>query len=207
MSGAAIWPAQLGVSRETEARLEEFADLLLKWSARVNLVAPSTHGDVWQRHLLDSAQLVPLAPPKPLHWLDLGSGGGLPGIVCAIFCAERSPGTRFTLVESDRRKAAFLATCARTLGLPATVRPERIEALPPQAADVVTARALAPLTRLFAFAAPHATAGACLLFPKGARHETEIAEARAQWRFTVERVPSITDPSARILRCRLEGGI
>lgn len=198
---------RVDVSRETEARLEAFAELLLKWSARVNLVASSTHGDVWRRHLLDSAQLVPLAPPNPSHWLDLGSGGGLPGIVCAILCAERSPETRFTLVESDRRKAAFLATCARTLRLSATVRAERIEALPPQRADVVTARALAPLVRLFALAAPHATAGSCLLFPKGARHETEIAAARTQWRFTVERLPSITDASARILRCRLDGGI
>ena len=196
----------IGVSRETEERLERFADLLLRWTRRVNLIAPSTTGALWSRHILDSAQLYALAPPGPGLWLDMGSGGGLPGVVCAILAGgSPCPAPRFVFVESDRRKCAFLATCVRAFDLDATVHAARIEDLPEQCATVVSSRALAPLSRLFAFAERHATAGATLLLHKGARHEEEIAEARATWRFTVEAHPSITDPAARILACRVQG--
>ncbi len=197
----------LGVSRETEERLRHYARLLERWTQKVNLVAPTTVDTLWTRHILDSAQLFALAPGKPRLWLDLGAGGGLPGLVCAILAADISPATGFVLVESDRRKCVFLATCLRELALTATILPERIEHLPGQNADVISARALAPLSQLISLAAPHAADGAVCLLPKGARYAEEIGAARHHWRFTVEVHPSITDAAARILRCHIEGGI
>ncbi len=197
----------LGVSRETEHRLLRFADLLGHWTRRVNLVAPSTVDHLWERHILDSAQVCAIAPRTAGLWLDIGSGGGLPGLVCALVAQDILPDTRFALVESDRRKCAFLSTCAREFGLDASIHAARIEDLPPQGALIVSARALAPLTRLFALAQPHAGPAATFLFPKGVRHTTEIAEAQETWRFTATAHASITDPAARILECHLQGRI
>lgn len=204
---ARAWLQARGVSRETVERLDRFATLLRHWTRRVNLVSPGTVDALWTRHILDSAQLHAAAPSEARHWLDIGSGGGLPGIVCAVLAAEVSPATRFTLVESDRRKCAFLSACVRELGLAARVEPGRIEALPPLGADVISARAVAPLDRLFSLATPHGTSNTTYLFPKGTRHAEEIDAARARWRFTVETLESITDPAARILRCRVQGAI
>ena len=197
----------LGVSRETEERLVCYADLLRRWTRTVNLVSASTRNDLWSRHILDSLQLWSLAPPATGLWLDIGTGGGLPGLVCAIMAAERAPHLEFVLVESDKRKCAFLATCLRELGITASLRPSRIEEIAPLAAGVISARAVAPLATLFSLSAPHASPETTLLLPKGVRHAEEIAVARARWRFTVEAHPSITDPEARILRCHLQGRI
>ncbi|MEE4118826.1 MAG: 16S rRNA (guanine(527)-N(7))-methyltransferase RsmG [Paracoccaceae bacterium] len=197
----------LGVSRETERRLARFADLLTRWTRRVNLVAPSTVDQLWERHILDSAQLCTFAPRTSGLWLDIGSGGGLPGLVCALVAQDILPEIRFAFVESDQRKCAFLSTCTREFGLDALIHAARIEDLPSQGATVVSARALAPLTHLFALAQPHARPGATLIFPKGARHTAEIAEAQATWRFTATAHPSITEPAARILECHLQGRI
>jgi 16S rRNA (guanine527-N7)-methyltransferase len=194
--------ARLNVSRETAERLTTFVALVTHWTPRINLVSRASLPDLWTRHILDSAQLCTCAPVGARHWLDIGAGAGFPGLVCAILAQETRPALRFTLVESDRRKCTFLRTVARETGLNLTIHASRIEALPPQEADVVTARAVAPLADLFRLAAPHATPDAVLLFPKGARHDDEIAEARAHWRFTVEARPSLTNPSARILICR-----
>lgn len=198
---------ELGVSRETECHLERFAELLRRWTQRVNLVAPSTVAHLWERHILDSAQLCALVPRTDGLWLDIGSGAGLPGLVCALVARDTLPETRFALVESDRRKCAFLSTCLHEFGLNATIHAARIEDLPSQDAAIVSARALAPLTRLFALAQPHAQVGATFLFPKGVRYKSEIAEAEASWRFTVTAHPSITDPDARILECHLQARI
>lgn len=179
-----------------------FAALVQQWSPRINLVSRASLPHLWTRHILDSAQLYTCASGGAEHWLDLGSGAGFPGLVCAILATDQQPALRVTLVESDQRKCTFLRTVARDLGLDVTIHSSRIEALPPQHADIISARALAPLPALFRLAAPHAEAGTVFLFPKGARHHEEIAEARAHWRFTVEARPSITDPSARILICR-----
>ena len=192
--------AALGVSRETAEALGHFADLVTRWTRSVNLVSKSSLPDLWTRHIADSAQVYRLAPPGAESWLDVGSGGGFPGIVCAILARGAGAGTAFTLVESDRRKAAFLATAARELDLPLAVVPERIETLSPQRAQVISARALAPLAQLLAWCAPHAAPGATFLFPKGARWEAEVAEAEARWRFTLAPHPSITEPEARILQ-------
>ena len=147
MSDGEAFRRAFDVSRETVERLETHVALLCKWNPRINLVAASTLAEVWTRHVADSAQLWPLRPPGARLWLDLGSGAGFPGLVVAALAAEEAPDLRVRLVESDARKAAFLATVAREADLPAEVLVERWQRLPPQAADVVSARALAPLDR------------------------------------------------------------
>lgn len=187
------------VSRETLARLEQYAELLGKWNPAINLVSPSSLKEVWSRHFLDSAQLLDLAPAATTHWVDLGAGGGFPGLVVAILAAEERPELKFTLVESDRRKAAFLAHAAHTLGVGAEVLGDRIESIPPLGADVVSARALAPLDQLLSHAARHMKPGGVAIFPKGARHEEEIRQALEKWRFACEKHRSMTDPEAVVL--------
>lgn len=192
----------LSVSDHTEARLRAHLGHLIRWNAAINLVAKSTIPDAWERHVADSAQLVDLAPGNPGHWADLGSGAGFPGFVVAVIMAETSPETRVTLVEADRRKATFLRESARLLDLDVTVRAERIEDAAPLCADVISARALAPLDQLVTMARPHLRAGGMCLFLKGARIESELATASAAWSFSVERLPSRTDASAEILRLK-----
>ena len=189
----------LDVSRETLAKLEQFADLLGKWNARINLVAPSTLPDLWSRHILDSAQIFHHAPDDARHWVDLGSGGGLPGVVCAILAYEARPECQFTLIESDKRKSAFLMTAIRELGVSAQVLTERAEQAPPQAADVVSARALAPLPALLALVARHLAENGTALLPKGKNHSAELAAARREWHFDHVAIESQTDPLARVL--------
>ena len=189
-----------GVSRETAARLESFAALVRTWSPTINLVSPATLVDLERRHILDSLQVLALVDQKRGHWVDLGTGGGFPGLVCCIAAAERAPDLRFTFVESDRRKAAFLVTTLAKLDLSAEVEARRIEALPPLDADILTARALAPLPVLLGHAERHLRADGYAIFPKGARHAAEIDAARASWRFTCTVVQSTTDPSGALLK-------
>ncbi len=193
-------PTALDVSRETQARLQTYAGLLEKWNPRINLVSRATLGALWTRHFLDSAQLLDLAPETTRHWCDLGSGGGFPGLVLAILAPERRPGLRFTLIESDQRKAAFLRTVLRETGAGATVLDSRIEDAPPQTADIVSARALAPLPALLGLAARHLAPQGTGIFPKGVRHEDELRESLELWHFRCEKLPSQTDPDAVILR-------
>jgi 16S rRNA (guanine527-N7)-methyltransferase len=184
----------LDVSRETLARLEAYAALLAKWQKAINLVAPATLPHIWRRHILDSGQLARLAPLDAL-WLDLGSGAGFPGLVIAILGARR-----VRLVESDARKCAFLREAARITSAPAEVVNARIAEVAPFPADVVTARALAPLSKLLGFAAPFLAPSSVALFPKGQDVEAELTEAHRNWRMRVERHPSLTDGRAAILR-------
>lgn len=190
----------LDVSRETEARLQAYLNLLRHWNARINLVSRTTIADAWQRHVVDSAQLLALCPAGARHWVDLGSGGGLPGIVVACLAAERRPDLTVTLIESDARKCAFLQTADRELGLDMRVLRARIESAAPQQADVVSARALAPMDRLLPLVSRHMAAGGCALLPKGARYRAEIAAALASWDFSYEAHPSRTAPASVILR-------
>ncbi len=180
----------------TTARLAAYRDLLLRWNTSINLVSARTAADVDARHIADSLQLVPLLPEDGAL-ADLGSGGGLPGLVIAAALPDRE----VHLVESDRRKSAFLMDAAGRLGLAKVkVHPQRIEqaSLPPVAA--VTARALAPLDALLGYAtrflAPHGVA----ILPKGRTAEQELTTAAAHWHFTTERFTSRTDPEATILR-------
>ena len=190
----------LELSPESMARLEAFEALARRWTERINLVAPSTVPNLWTRHIADSAQLWPLMPQSTRTWADLGSGGGFPGLVIAILAAE-SGAPHVTLIESDQRKCAFMRTMLRDFSIKATVLDQRVEAAPPQSADVVSARALAPLPALLLLVARHLAPGGTALLPKGRDHAAEIDAARAAgWSFTAEALPSATDPSARILR-------
>jgi len=183
------------VSRETLARLEAYADLLTRWSARINLVGRDTLADLWRRHMLDSAQLRPLVPENARSLIDLGSGAGFPGLVLAILGV---PGVE--LVEADSRKAAFLREAARIVEAKVAIRPCRIAAVPPHVVDVVTARALAPLDRLLDLARPFIGCGTVCLFPKGERAEQELTLARERWTMTVSMHRSIADPRGVVLR-------
>lgn len=189
--------AATGVSRETLDRLEGFAALLVKWQKAINLVAADSLADMWRRHFLDSAQLWPLAPPGARVWVDLGSGAGFPGLVLAIMGAPE-----MHLIESDGRKCAFLLEAARATDTKMTVHRCRIEAAPPLAADVVTARALAPLSRLLELAAPFLRPGTVCLFLKGQDVERELTEAAKCWNMQAERLVSRSNPAGVVLRLR-----
>ena len=190
----------LDVSRETAERLAEYASLLRAWNPKINLVSKQTLADLESRHFADSAQLLALAPRDATTWADLGSGGGFPGLVIAILAAESRPGLRVTLVESDQRKAVFLRTVAQRTGVPVTVLADRIETIPPLGADVLSARALAPLTTLLDHADRHLSPSGTALFPKGANWRAEVDEALERWRFRCENLPSVTSPDGAILR-------
>lgn len=192
----------LDVSRETLAALLQFEQLVRRWSPAINLVSKSTLSEIWPRHILDSTQIFSLCPPNAMTWADFGSGGGFPGIVVAILAAQLKPDLRVTLVESDLRKATFLRQAAQTLALPVAVRSARIESLGSLQADVVSARALAPLPELLAHADRHLAAGGTAIFPKGARHTEELAEAQKSWAFDVDVQQSQSDPDAAILVIR-----
>ncbi|MBL3559213.1 16S rRNA (guanine(527)-N(7))-methyltransferase RsmG [Rhodovulum sulfidophilum] len=193
------------VSRETSERLARYAALLRKWNPAINLVSRATLDELETRHFADSAQLFDLAPAEARHWVDLGSGGGFPGLVIAIISEEYAPDLQVTLIESDQRKATFLRTVIRELGLKRVeVIDARIEAADPQEADVLSARALAPLDRLLGFAERHLAPGGISLFPKGARYADEVNRALASWRFEVQNHLSKTDPQAVVLKL---GGI
>ena len=188
------------VSRETQARLDSFVALFLQWQATINLVAPSTIPELWTRHIADSLQLLALAPDARI-WIDLGSGGGFPGLVLACALAD-TDGARVHLVESNQKKAAFLREVVRALSLPAQVHAQRIEAFAPAftgKADVVTARALAPLPRLLADSFPLLKNGARGLFPKGQDVGAELTEAAKYWTIQYDLVPSKTSSGGHIL--------
>jgi 16S rRNA (guanine527-N7)-methyltransferase len=175
---------------------ERLRRLLTNANAQMNLVGANTLADFWRRHFLDSAQLLTLAPDAR-SWADLGSGAGFPGLVLAILLKD-APGTEVHLVESMAKKCRFLTEAVRELALPARVHNRRAEELG-LAVDVVTARACAPLTRLLGFAKPSLRRDVRGLFLKGAEVDTELAEARKSWRFTVAVHPSLSDPRGRIL--------
>lgn len=188
------------VSRETMTRLETYVALLRRWNRRINLVAPETLDDVWSRHIADSAQLLALAPPGARTWIDLGSGAGLPALPVAALAAELAPELRLTLVESNRRKAAFLEIAAREMTLQLTVLARRVEAVPAQPYQVVSARALAPLPRLCNLAYKFQAPGTVFLFPKGVNLDSELTAASARWHIHAERIASRTQPEAAVLR-------
>jgi 16S rRNA (guanine527-N7)-methyltransferase len=187
--------ALTGVSRETMARLEAYAELLKRWSGRINLVSRNTLGDLWRRHFLDSAQLLPLIPEKTRSLVDLGSGAGFPGLVLAILGV---PGVE--LIESDKRKAVFLREAARIANAPVKITDSRIEAAKLHPADVVTARACAPLDKLLPLAQRFIGPHTVCLFLKGEHVADELTAARREWRIKAAQLPSRADPRGVILR-------
>ncbi len=191
----AEFAARIPVAPAVLQRLTVYAALLAKWQARINLVGPSTLAEVWERHMLDSAQLAGYLPPGPV--LDLGSGAGFPGLVLAIL-----RGGPVHLVESDARKCAFLREAARLTAAEAVIHNVRIERLAPFPVATVTARALAPLSKLLEMSEKFLLPGVHCLFLKGRSSEEELTEAGKDWMMTVERVPSLADPSGQILHLR-----
>ncbi|MFM2422113.1 MAG: hypothetical protein RL291_643 [Pseudomonadota bacterium] len=196
--------AFFGVSRETAERLRVYHGLLLKWQPAVQLVAPKTLAEAWHRHFADSAQIVKLGPAVPKTWVDLGSGGGFPGLVVAILLAET--GTKVTLIESDRRKCTFLREVARSCGIAVDIVTDRIETAANTAsvrsADVVSARALAPLPELLDLAAPLFGPETIGLFMKGRDAGKEVEVAKQRWAFDHRLIESLTEPEARIVEVR-----
>jgi 16S rRNA (guanine527-N7)-methyltransferase len=187
----------LGVSRETLERLTVYLALLRRWQPAVNLVGPATLADPWRRHFLDSAQLAAYVPGAARSCIDVGSGAGFPGMVLALLGV---PGVH--LIESDRRKAQFLREVARATAAPVAIHAERIEELAPWPADVVIARAVAPLPRLLELVEPFVSADTVCLFLKGGSVAHELTEARISWHMVSERLPSLSHASGVVLKLR-----
>lgn len=185
------------VSRETISRIQTYVELLLTWNKRINLISKTTEESVWRRHILDSAQLYPLVPRDCISLTDLGSGAGFPGLVLAIMGIK---GVR--LIESDARKCAFLREAARVVGADAQVINQRIEKVAPGPADVITARALAPLTELLDLAKSFIGPKTECLFLKGQHIEAELTQAHKKWRMQVDCWPSRSDPTGSVVRVR-----
>lgn len=191
------------VSRETEMRLDRFVDVLLRWQRKLNLVAVSTVPGLWTRHIADSLQLLSLAPEARV-WVDFGSGGGFPGLPIACALATR-PGARVYLVESNRKKAAFLREAVRATDASAVVYQGRAEKFGETCAETVhavTARAFAPLKILCNQAFPFISRGAVGLFPKGQDIDIELTDAAKYWTLDASKVPSKTSPESSILVIR-----
>lgn len=179
----------------SEAKLRLLVDLITKWSAKINLVSKNDLLLLWERHIQDSLALIPYIPPGTEFAIDLGSGAGFPGLVLAI-----ETGIPFTLIESDSRKAAFLADAAREISAPVKVLNTRIETAKTTPAPLVTARALAPLDKLLGLAFAHLAPGGVCLFPKGKTFEDELTAAKTHWRMEVERCKNPVNAEACILR-------
>ena len=202
---AEAFRAATDVSRETWDKLTLYADLLVKWQRSINLVSASTLPALWHRHMLDSAQLVPLVREAGFEdpvCLDMGTGAGFPGMVLAIMGHE-GQGGRWTLVDSDQKKMVFLREVARVTGVSVTILPMRLEGVSNRPdmrkADIITARACAPLADLFAYAEPLMHTGSQAFFLKGQGAAAEMDAARADWSFEAVLHPSRTDPEARIV--------
>lgn len=189
------------VSRETSERLHSLATLVQKWTKSINLISRSDQLHIWDRHILDSLQ-VARHGRACAHWVDIGSGGGFPGLVVAAYAKEAWPDTHFTLIESDKRKCTFLRTAIRKLDLSASAICERIEDAAPKHADILSARALADLTSLLAFAHRHMSGDGYALFQKGANWQKEVEDARKAWSFDYEPIKSETQDAAVILKIK-----
>lgn len=195
-----VTPEDCNVSRETFERLEIYVSLLRKWTPRINLVAKSTLPEVWERHIADSLQLLEVMMGQSGHYADLGSGGGLPGLVVAIAHRDFDMDlNNITLVESDQRKAAFLRTVLRETQSKGQVKAARIEALDPLNANILSARALASLDDLLGFAEQHLSKSGVAVFPKGINWRAELEEAQKTFSFTYEAHKSKTQDGAVIL--------
>ncbi|WP_187428471.1 Ribosomal RNA small subunit methyltransferase G [Roseobacter fucihabitans] len=189
------------VSRETLDKIDFYVCLLKKWNQTINLISKSSVSEINNRHIWDSAQVYDYAGHWE-KWVDLGSGGGLPGIVVAILAQQAYPERHVTMIESDTRKATFLRNASRELGLETTVINARIEKVAPLECDILSARALTDLTGLLGYADRHMKRGGCALLHKGKTWEAEVNIARESWSFDVIAHKSNTNPDAAILEIR-----
>jgi 16S rRNA (guanine527-N7)-methyltransferase len=190
----------MSVSREAEARLTIFSTLFERWNRSINLVSQASLPFLRTRHINDSVQIARFVTEATRKWVDIGSGGGFPGLVVAAVIAESRPECQVVLVESDLRKATFLREAARQMAVRVIVEPVRIETLAPQDADILSARALAELPALCGYASRHLNKDGVALFFKGAKYESEVVKARrAGWEFAMDIHNSESDPSGVIL--------
>lgn len=199
--GPETFAAATHVSRETCDRLAVYAEMLAEWSERHNLVSRASLADMWRRHFLDSAQLLPFIPVDAVSLVDLGAGAGFPGLVLAELLRNR-PGMRIVLYEATRKKCQFLAAVADRLGLDIDLRNDRVEEAPREPFDVVTARACAPLPLLLTYAHRFWSPRTVGLFLKGQNVAVELTETDKSWSMSLQRHPSRSDPSGVILEIR-----
>lgn len=190
------------VSRETLAKFDLYAGMLEEWQAKMNLVAPSTLPHLWERHFHDSAQLYELIPPKAGSLIDIGSGGGFPGMVMGLMAEASNRPLGIHLIEATRKKTDFLRALAEALRIDVTIHGCRAETITDLRADVITARALAPLPELLKLCARFTRPETIILLPKGAKAQEELTAARKTWHFECEPVASRTGDSGRILIIR-----
>jgi len=191
---------RFSVSRETIDRLVSYEELITKWNPTINLTAKSTLGEIWTRHFLDSAEVFAWANPSEGRWLDLGSGGGFPGVVVAILAKELAPKLSVTCVESDIRKCEFMRTVARNTGVSVGILSRRVQDVPSHNAQIVSARALASLTDLIGMAQRHLAPQGCAIFHKGKSWQDEVDEALETWEFTLEKKDNPTHQDSVILK-------
>ncbi|MDO9416792.1 16S rRNA (guanine(527)-N(7))-methyltransferase RsmG [Pararhizobium sp.] len=194
----------LPVSRETETRLRHFSQLFQKWAAKMNLVAPSTLGDIWNRHIVDSLQIYSLFP-GPKRWVDMGTGGGFPGIITAICLAEKGDGWVYML-ESNAKKSAFLRTAIAETGARASVHNVRIETARDITGDcdAISARALADLSLLLDYSAPWLLGAPAVraFFHKGREYQQELDKAVGRWQFDLVKHPSVVEQDSVVLEIK-----
>ena len=191
----AFLDSQSDVPRETFDRFALYHDLLLKWQPKINLVGPDTVGDSWNRHFLDSLQLVKLLTDKNATMIDMGTGAGFPGLALAVYGYAN-----IHLIESDARKVAFLREVARVTDTKVTIHHERVEKVSIEKVDVVLSRALASLDALVEMSSHHVSRGTFCLFHKGKNYTKEIEDAKSRWQFDYSVTPSITDQQGVLLR-------
>lgn len=189
------------VSRETMEKLEAFVLLVQKWTPKINLISMASLPHIWDRHIVDSAQIYKHSPDNGV-WLDIGSGGGFPGVVVSILSQGAGRDHEFTFIESDQRKCAFLRTAARELSLDYTTISKRIEAVAPMTADILSARALTDLDGLLDFAQLHLKPSGVALFPKGESWKKEHEKAQERWSYHEEIITSVTNPAAAVLKIK-----
>ena len=187
----------LDVPRETQEKLDCYVQLLIKWQARINLISSKTLPEIWHRHILDSAQLVSYLPKTPSVILDMGSGAGLPGVILAILTRHQ-----LHLVESDSRKIAFMRTALRETCTSAILHEQRMETVPALRPDIITARALAPLSQLITLASTQHHEKIEYLFLKGREAKQELTALPACPKMEAECLPSMTDSQASIIRLK-----
>jgi 16S rRNA (guanine527-N7)-methyltransferase len=183
------------VSRETYNNLSLYVDTLIKWQYKINLISKNTIDDIWTRHILDALQLLPLIPEKSANTIDIGSGAGIPGLILAI-----AGHANMTLIESDKRKCAFLMECARLCKVNVSIINQRIEDIIPFPADYILSRACADIQQLLHYSYPFYYKKTVCLFPKGENYAKEIGDASIQWNFGYELIQSSSDSRGKIIK-------
>jgi 16S rRNA (guanine527-N7)-methyltransferase len=187
------------VSRETLEAFEGYEALLRKWAPQINLIGPSTLAHFWERHILDCAQLLPLASPQTVSMADFGTGAGLPGLIVARLLRDRNPNSEAVLVEASAKRCGFLREAARALDVAVRIVQDKIEVTTPIKVDLVTARAFAPLEKLLGYAHPWSKLGADLILFKGEDVQREIDKASTNWTFRSRVTKSVTDSRGCLL--------